>query len=71
MNSLVRLYQDQGEYEKAEPLFSKALEARRRVLGSQHPDTLETAARLRQLYLDQGKQEQAERLLPEAGHKVQ
>ena len=70
MNSLAQLYGDQGRYEKAEPLFLQTLEARRRVLGPQHPDTMETVARLRQLYLDQGKQEQAERLLREAGHNV-
>ena len=69
MNSLARLYQDQGEYGKAEPLFLQALEARRRVLGAQHRDTLETAARLRQLYIDEGKQEQAERLR-EAGRNM-
>jgi len=33
----------QGKYEEAEELLQAALAARRRVLGSAHPDTLATA----------------------------
>ena len=40
MNNLAVLYQDQGQFAKAEPLFVKALEVGRRVLGEEHPDTL-------------------------------
>jgi hypothetical protein len=30
----------QGDYEGAQPLYERALEARERVLGKEHPDTL-------------------------------
>jgi len=40
MNDLADLYRSQGKYALAEPLLSKALEVRRRVLGPEHPDTL-------------------------------
>ena len=33
------LYQDMGEYAKAEPLFQEALRIRQKVLGPEHPDT--------------------------------
>jgi hypothetical protein len=29
-----------GDYEGAQPLYERALEARERVLGKEHPDTL-------------------------------
>jgi hypothetical protein len=37
---MARLLQDQGKLSEAEPLFLEALEARRRTLGAEHPDTL-------------------------------
>jgi hypothetical protein len=37
---LADLYRSQGKYTLAEPLLSKALEVRRRVLGREHADTL-------------------------------
>ena len=50
MNNLAVLYLDQGQYAKAEPLFVKALEVRRRVLGEEHPDTLTSMNNLALLY---------------------
>ena len=41
VNNLARLYEAQGRYGEAEPLFKRALEANERVLGQEHPDTLE------------------------------
>ena len=34
------LYQAEGRYGEAEPLYKRALETEERVLGKEHPDTL-------------------------------
>jgi tetratricopeptide (TPR) repeat protein len=44
------LYQDIGEYAKAEPLYQEALRIRRKVLGSEHPDTALSLNNLAVLY---------------------
>jgi hypothetical protein len=36
MNILAILYRNQGNYAYAEPLFTRVLEVRRRVLGEEH-----------------------------------
>ena len=61
-----RLLYETGRYlharalnEQAEPLFQKALEIRKQVLGFKHPDTGDTLQDLAWLYLDQGKYEKA------------
>jgi hypothetical protein len=56
------LYSDQGKYGKAEQLFAKVLEGKRRVLGEEHPSTLIGANNLAMKYLRQGKYSQAEPL---------
>jgi hypothetical protein len=48
--------------EEAEPLEAQALEARRRVLGAEHPDTLKSISNLALIYQDQGRLEEAELL---------
>jgi len=40
MNNLAVLYQSQGKYDEAEPLYVECLRIRREVLGDNHPDTL-------------------------------
>jgi hypothetical protein len=40
--NLAVLYQAQGRYGEAEPLFKRALEAKERVLGKEHPTFLQT-----------------------------
>ena len=40
MNNLAFLYESQGRYGEAEPLYAEALALRRAVLGKQHPQTL-------------------------------
>ena len=62
MNELAELYCDQGKYAQAEPLYTKVLEVQRRVLGEEHPDTLDTMDNLGALYWNQGKYAQAEPL---------
>ena len=50
-----KLYQRQGRYSEAEPLYRRALEARERVLGTEHPDTLISVNNLAALYQAQGR----------------
>ncbi len=56
-------YRKLGEYEAAEPHTERALELRRRVLGEEHPDTLQLMAELGFLYMRQGRYEEAETLV--------
>jgi tetratricopeptide (TPR) repeat protein len=51
-----------GDYAKAEPLLQEALEIRRRVLGSQHPDTAQSSNNLAELYEAMGDYAKAEPL---------
>jgi hypothetical protein len=48
-------YQDQGKLVDAAQLQEKVLEARRRIQGEEHPDTLTTMDNLALTYQDQGK----------------
>jgi eukaryotic-like serine/threonine-protein kinase len=48
-------YVSQSKYAEAEPLYYRTLEIRRRVLGPEYRDTMETAANLAQTYQAQGK----------------
>jgi tetratricopeptide (TPR) repeat protein len=54
-----RVYYRQGQYEEAELLFLKMLEIRQRVLGEEHPDTLDSLNNLIELYEAWGKPEKA------------
>ena len=42
VSSLAGLYRVQARYGKAEPLYRRALEARERALGKDHPNTLQS-----------------------------
>ncbi len=37
--NMARIYENIGEYQKAEPLYFKALEIQEKLLGEEHPDT--------------------------------
>ena len=54
VNNLAGLYQAQGRYGEAEPLYRRALEASERVLGKEHPDTLTSVNNLAALYFVSG-----------------
>jgi hypothetical protein len=56
------MYQAEGQYTRAEPLLTKLLETRRRVLGPQHPDTTNVMAWLGEVRLQQQRYSQAESL---------
>ena len=49
-------------YAEAEPLLLRTLEARERVLGKEHPDTLISVDNLADLRRDQGRYAEAEAL---------
>ncbi|MFZ3327054.1 MAG: tetratricopeptide repeat protein [Methylocella sp.] len=40
LNNLAALYDDQGQYAQAEPLYQRALTIGEKALGPEHPDAL-------------------------------
>jgi hypothetical protein len=52
----------EGRWKEAEELDVKVLEARRRVLGEEHPDTISAMASLASTYWKQGRWKEAEEL---------
>lgn len=61
MNKWARVYYEQGQYEEAELLSLKALDIRRRVLGEEHPDTLDSLNNLIELYEAWDKPKEADK----------
>ena len=55
------LYED-GRYKEAEELFVAVTEARKTILGADHPDTLTSIANLASTLSNQGRWEEAEKL---------
>jgi tetratricopeptide (TPR) repeat protein len=66
LNDLGLLYQAQGQYAQAEPLFQRALAFRERVLGADHPDVATSLNHLAELYRTQGQYAKAEPLFQRA-----
>ena len=50
MSNCGNLYDDQGLYEQAEPLYVECLEKRRLKLGNEHHDTIASVSDLANLY---------------------
>jgi len=79
MNKLAMLYLHEGRYRQAESLFTSLLEtrgrvlleARRRVLGPEHPASLGTSALLGELRVEQHRYADAEALLRTAVNGVE
>jgi tetratricopeptide (TPR) repeat protein len=65
MNNLALAYRDQRQYAKAEPLFVNTLELQHRVLGADHPETLNTKHHLALMYQNHGQFPKAEELFRE------
>jgi eukaryotic-like serine/threonine-protein kinase len=61
-DTVANAYVDLGLYPQAQPQVERALELRRRVLGTDHPDTLSSMNDLAQLHAYQGNYTQAEPL---------
>ncbi|MDM8546105.1 CHAT domain-containing protein, partial [Candidatus Venteria ishoeyi] len=66
VNNLAGLYESQGSYGEAEPLYQRALRVREAVLGKEHPDTLISVNNLAGLYKSQGRYGEAEPLYQRA-----
>ncbi|THX68822.1 hypothetical protein D6D04_10470 [Aureobasidium pullulans] len=62
MANLAATYRRQGRWKEAEELEVSVMEARKRVLGEGHPDTLTSMANLASTYWSQGRWEEAEEL---------
>ena len=62
MNNLAMLYEDMGQYAKAEPLYKRCLEIKVANLGKDHPDVASAQNGLAILYASMGQFAKAESL---------
>jgi tetratricopeptide (TPR) repeat protein len=62
-NNLARLYEAQGHFAEAEPLYKKALEILERKLSLHHPSIIMITKNLAGLLRTQGHPDQADALL--------
>jgi tetratricopeptide (TPR) repeat protein len=60
------MLQDEGKYEKARPLYYRALGIRERMLSPEHPLTALSLGNLAALLQDEGKYEEARQLYERA-----
>ncbi len=60
LNNLALLYQAQGKYAEAEPLYLQALELNKKLLGIEHPYVAKNLNNLAALYRSQGRYTEAE-----------
>ena len=60
------LYESQGRYAEAEPLYQRALDIAEKALGPDHPDVGTSLNNLAELYRDQGRYAEAEPLYKRA-----
>ncbi|MCA2553140.1 MAG: tetratricopeptide repeat protein, partial [Microcystis sp. M04BS1] len=65
-NNLAGLYDSQGRYTAAEPLYLEALDLKKQLLGDNHPSVATSLNGLAGLYRSQGKYKEAEPLYREA-----
>jgi eukaryotic-like serine/threonine-protein kinase len=66
MNDLASIYLAGGKYAQAEATYTKVLELRRRVIGEEHPNTVDTLAALGHARLLEQKYADAEPVLRSA-----
>ena len=62
LNNLAGLYDNQGKYAEAEPLYKRLLAIDEKALGPEHPDVAASLNNLALLYYNQGKYAEAEPL---------
>ena len=55
LNNLAALFQAQGQYTQAEPLYRRSLAIREKSLGPDHPDVATSLNNLAQHYQAQGQ----------------
>jgi CHAT domain-containing protein/Tfp pilus assembly protein PilF len=66
LNNLALLYDEQGKYAEAEPLYQRALRIYEKALGLKHRNVATSLLNLAALYRDQGKYAEAEPLYQRA-----
>ncbi len=66
LTRIARLYQEQGRYPEAKPLYMRALTINEKQLGADHPDTATSLNNLAYLYRAIGKYTEAEPLFMRA-----
>ncbi|MEM1128378.1 MAG: tetratricopeptide repeat protein, partial [Bacteroidota bacterium] len=66
LNNLAGLYESQGRYAEAEPLYEQALAVYQQVLGEEHTDTAASLNNLAFLYGSHGRYAEAEPLYEQA-----
>ena len=66
LNNLAILYNSQGLYEEALPLFQRALTISEQALGPDHPDVALSLNNLASLFLASNRKKEAEHLLERA-----
>jgi tetratricopeptide (TPR) repeat protein len=69
LNNLARLYEAQGRYADAEPLYRRSLQIREKALGAAHPDVGASLNGLAGLYRAQGRYAEAEPLFTNSGSR--
>jgi tetratricopeptide (TPR) repeat protein len=62
LNNLATLYQAQGKYTEAEPLYERALVIREKALGPEQPEVAASLNSPALLYYDQGRYPEAQPL---------
>ncbi len=60
LNHLAMIYDAQGRYDEAEPMYKRALAIQEKTLGPEHPDTATSLYNLALLYDAQGRYDEAE-----------
>jgi tetratricopeptide (TPR) repeat protein len=60
LNNLARLYQAQGKYAVAEPLYGRSLKIVEKALGPEHTQVATTCENMAGLYRQIGKKDEAE-----------
>jgi tetratricopeptide (TPR) repeat protein len=60
LNNLAQLYETQGQYAQAEPLFKRSLAISEKALGPDHPDVAQRLENLAALYRATNRTKEAE-----------
>ena len=60
LNNLALLYDNQGQYAQAEPLYKRSLAIREKALGRGHPDVATSLENIADLYKKTGREKAAE-----------
>jgi serine/threonine protein kinase/Tfp pilus assembly protein PilF len=73
MHVMGNVYESLGLYSKSEPLLRRALEIRRRALGAQAPETLNSMGNLAEVLEEESRYTEAEKLMRETldGRRIQ